>query len=347
MKNNAHYPLVYILILHFNDPEHLLLAIESAQKQNYPNKQIVVIDNHSEHSPKKFLSKLSNIETLYLEKNLGYATANNLAMDYAFLKQADYVLLQNADIELQVNCLSEMMKLLQKETGQIGLIQPKILLQKKKNIINTDGNAIHILGFGYCKNYKREDRKSETDHEILSASGACLLISRQYYRSIGKFDENFFLYNEDQAYSWKGLLLGYHHYLCANAIAYHDYSFAKNKNKMFFSESNRLSSLIMFYSLRTLFILFPIFLVTEIGILMTSILEGWFFVKIQSYLRFFGQLPLTLRKRNLIQTTRKLSDEELMKAFDKKLNFAEFSGKNIDVFNYVFEKYINLFFKAF
>jgi GT2 family glycosyltransferase len=343
MKNKADFPLVYILILHFNDPEHLLLAIESAQKQSYPNKQIVVIDNHSEHSPKRILDKFSDIKTLYLEKNLGYAAANNFGMDYAFHRQADFALLQNADVELENSCLSEMINLWQKEKGQIGLVQPKILLQKKRNIINTDGNAIHILGFGYCKNYKMKDQKVEKNHEILSASGACLLVSQQYYHSVGKFDENFFLYNEDQAYSWRGLLLAYHHFLCSSAIAYHDYSFSKNTGKMLFSESNRLSSLIMFYSLKSLLLLFPIFFVTEIGIILTSILEGWFFTKMKSYWRFFTQLSLTLEKRNQIQKSRKVPDSQLMRTFDTKLNFAEFSGKHIGLFNFVFEKYIKLF----
>jgi len=340
MKNLS----IWVIILNFNDQAHLAKAIDSVKKQNFPNTKILVVDNNSTDNSPAIIKKIKGIARMLLNQNLGYAAGNNLALKQAFADGADLCILMNTDLEMKPYCLKNMLDCYLKErVNSCGLIQPSILLTKNENKINSNGNALHILGFGYCKDYNENYQTTTKNRQIISVSGACMMIPKSYYDDIGDLDENFFLYNEDQAYSWKGLLRGYKHYLSANSEASHDYSFSKNKNKMYYSESNRLSLLIMLYQVKTLVFLSPIFLLSECGILLTALKEKWLSIKIRSYIRFLSQLPVSLKKRSLIQSTRKIKDHSLIKNFDKKLDFDAVKGKHINFFNFIFDRYMKLY----
>ena len=57
------FPLVSIVIPHFNGEEILLDCLKSLKKSNYPNLEIIVVDNgSSDNSIKVVREKFSNIE---------------------------------------------------------------------------------------------------------------------------------------------------------------------------------------------------------------------------------------------------------------------------------------------
>ena len=56
------------------------------------------------------------------------------------------------------------------------------------------------------------------------ASGACLLISRRVYESVGGFDPRFFMYCEDVDLSWRALAAGFEVLTCPEAVLRHETS---------------------------------------------------------------------------------------------------------------------------
>jgi hypothetical protein len=62
----------------------------------------------------------------------------------------------------------------------------------------------------------------------------------------------------------------------------------------------------------------------ELGIIFYSLLDGWFFTKIKSFLASLTQISKTLKKRREIQKTRRISDRELIKGISAKFDFAGF-----------------------
>lgn len=318
-------PKVSILVLCTNEKHFLDDCLSSLLNQDYKNKEIILLDNASNDGSVDFVKKnYPGVKIINLGSNLGYAKGNNVGIKLVFKKRkADLCLVINADIKAENKMLSEMVNtwIIGNKSEKIGLIQPVVLLFSKKDRINTIGNTIHYLGFGYCKDLNKKYKKVSKDQKIVSASGAALMISRDYYNYVGCFDEDFFMYNEDQNLSYRGLMLGYKHLLSAKAVIYHKYNFHRRPFKMYHSEKNRLMILFENYEKKTLILLMPIFLLNELMLIVYSVFNGWFFLKLKSYWYVLSHWSQIIQKRNYIQSVRDASDYNLFLIMESDLDF--------------------------
>ena len=127
---------------------------------------------------------------------------------------------------------------------------------------------------------------------------------------------------EDQDLSWRGLLYGYRHFLSARALTYHYYQFGRHRLNKYREEKNRLTMILKNYSCPTLMFLAPVFLITELGIVLFSLFEGWFFLKVKGYFLVLVGLSNILSKRRKIQKARKINDRQLLPLFQSTIQFA-------------------------
>lgn len=338
---------VAIILLCLNEKHFLKECLDSLISQTYKNITIYLVDNNSDDGSVAYVKKnYPMVSVIQNSSNVGYAKGNNIGIEKAFREGADFCIAINTDTKADKKLVNELLKTYydkSKSNVKLGLIQPVVLLYDKPNLLNTDGNAIHFLGFGYCKDYLQTYKLFKIDKEIISASGACLFISKEYFISVGKLDDDFFLYNEDQNLSWRGTLKGYHHFLSKKAIIYHKYNFNKQHSlKMYHSEKNRLMILLENYSLKTLLLLFPILIINELFILVYSIASGWILLKLKSYLYIFRNLKTISAKRSKIQSSRLVVDRKIMEAFDSTLDFVVFNSYIVrHIVNPIFRTYYN------
>ena len=314
---------VIVLILGYRSINDLSCCMSSLLKQSYGNYEIWFGDNNSKDGSVEYLNKnFPKVKTFQFKENSGYAGGNNKLINKAFDSGTDFCLVMNADTKSDQNLISELVNSYKKNlvNNKVGLIQPVVMLHDKPNKINSIGNVIHYLGFGYCGGYMSE-KIPKKDQDILSVSGTVMLISRKYYQDVGLFDEDFFMYNEDQDYSWRGLIMDYKHFVSVKAKIWHKYSFSKNKNKMYFSERNRLMMVFKNYQRKTLIKLMPIIIFNEIAMLVYSLFDGWFISKIKSYVFLIKNRNIIKNKRKSIELKRKVDDKQLIRMFDSKLDF--------------------------
>src|SRR3989338_2686668 len=106
-------PFVFIIILQYNNSQDTLKCLESLKELDYPNYQVVVVDNASQEAEvnnvKKFIESqppkpnlliyqnINRFDVVLLEnkENLGYAGGNNVGIEYALENGADYVFILN------------------------------------------------------------------------------------------------------------------------------------------------------------------------------------------------------------------------------------------------------------
>lgn len=315
---------VAILIPNYNQKHYLRSCFQSLRNQTTHPDGIYYVDNASTDGSLELVQKnYPHVKVLKNSSNRGFAIAVNKGMRKVFRDGFRFCILLNPDVILHKDALRELLisyKTASKEKN-IGLIQPVLLLQKKRHLINGIGNAIQYLGFGYCRDYLRRYRYMKKDKEIVFASGAVMLIAKDFYTKLGLLDDSFFLYCDDQDYSWRGLVAGYAHLLSVKALAYHDYSFGRYESKMYHFEKNRWTMLLKNYSMKTLILLSPVLLVLEIALLIYSLFHGFFVFKMKAYGYTITHLSDIRQKRKKIQKSRTVSDKVLLSRFDSDFDF--------------------------
>lgn len=326
MKNSS--IKIAVIILSYNGEKYFPELFASLRSQTLSPQEIVIVDNNSQDNSVQYIQENFPEATLIVgKKNLGFAGGNNLGIKKALESKPDYIFLLNQDTVCDSRCLEILAKKAQREDNFFAA-QPLIMCwPPQDNLIQTSGNRLHFLGFGYSGNYKKKAFPKvikKIDQNPAYLSGAALFIRSSILEKIGLLDEDLFLYHEDTDLCWRAKLRGYSLKVFPEALIYHKYTEAISQNRWFWSERNRPLFLLKFFKAPTLILIFPCFLLMELGILFYSLFDGWFLVKIRSIFSAGGQFFKTLRKRHQIQKNRQVSDRELIAKIDNCFDFAGF-----------------------
>ena len=192
-----------IQIVNFNTKKYLINCLQSVFQDLSDSQlsfEINVLDNNSNDD----LSDLNNFFTNFQNKslkiyqsreNLGFGAGHNFL---ARLTNAKYLLLLNPDIVIEnIGCISKLYNRIIQDIP-IKVIGPKLYNRKGENQAWDHGESqgfkakfMNSIGWGFWKNRDQES-------ECAWVSGAVLLIEKFSFDQVGGFDENFFLYKEEE-----------------------------------------------------------------------------------------------------------------------------------------------------
>ena len=188
-------PFVSIIIPTRDRLDILRVTVESVLKITaYQNFEIIIVDNGS--ADEKTLHWLTNVQAvdhrirvLRDDRPFNYAALNNAAVS---VSRGEYILLLNNDIEVTApDWLSEMLSLAQRDqAGCIGakLYYPDGTIQHAGVIIGMYGEANH-----HHRNFSRSATGAYSrltfSQNYSAVTGACLLVSRKIYDSVGGLNE--------------------------------------------------------------------------------------------------------------------------------------------------------------
>lgn len=231
-------PKISIAIINYNTCELLVGAIKSLQKQDYKNREIVVIDQAStDDSVKKVRQLFPKIRVIENE-NTGYAGGANKAYDET---DGEYLLIMNPDVTLEKNYISMLIKEMEKDK-KIGAITGKVLKTLPKNLPKNFVPIIDTTGLLAFKNRRVVDRgqglpdcgQFEKQEEVFGVSGCLALYRRRSLADMetpsksphaknGRevWDYDFFMYKEDIDVSWRLNLRGWKCVYTPKARAFH------------------------------------------------------------------------------------------------------------------------------
>jgi GT2 family glycosyltransferase len=387
-----------VIIVSFNSRQYLDDLFFSLGKVRYPNWEIVFIDNGSQdgsadYAKEKFASGFPNLTIIKIDKNSGFAIGNNIGLRYLAENHFDYGYLLNQDTEVAPDFLE---KALAKAGDGVGSAQSLVLLHssvipvpyqstgqapagiqghpvksgeagarssEQFNRVNSLGNAIHYLGFGYCYGYGWEKekwekyladwKKKDAELNIAYGSGAGLLLDIRALKNVGFFDESYFMYHEDLDLGWRLRLAGYKNVLAPESVIYHKYEFGKSIKKYYWMERNRFITIFKNYSAWVLILIFPALFAMELGLFFFSFFSGWWREKLRVY-EYFLEIKnwkIILEKRRQAQALRSFrchsrsggnpaSDKEISKYFVGKILFQ-------DMDNWVLQKIANPIFNLY
>jgi GT2 family glycosyltransferase len=196
-----------IIIVNFNGKKHLKICLESIKKSEASEEEIIVVDNGSTDGSRAFLDKeYPLVKTVYLEKNYGFARANNIGAQNA---AGDYLIFLNNDTCVSAGwCNSLINELLQ--NSEYGIAGSKLVLMDSPDTINSAGGGIVFNGGGYDIGFLDQDSKKYNKREEKGVvCGASLMVRRKEFIQLKGFDEMYFMYFEDVDLCWRYWLAGY------------------------------------------------------------------------------------------------------------------------------------------
>ncbi|MFH1173297.1 MAG: glycosyltransferase family 2 protein [bacterium] len=317
---------VFIIIVNYNGQKYLPALLASLARQTL-KAAIILVDNASTDNSVVFVGKdYPEVKIIKNQKNLGFAQGNNIGIEQAIKEGADYIALLNQDTRVEPDWLAKLVDKME-EDKSIASCQPTILMWPDKNKINSLGNEIHFLGFGFTKgNGQALDFSANRQTKITYCSGAACLLSVEALKKVGLFDEKLFMYQEDLDLGWRFRLAGYLNVLVPEAVVYHEYHFSQAKYKYYYMERNRHWVNLKNYRFWSLIIIFPAIIIMELGLWFFAVVKGWWPEKIKGYVSLIKNLPYILKQRKQVQQLRKVSDRKIVKLFVSRIWYQEISN---------------------
>ena len=140
-----------------------------------------------------------------------------------------------------------------------------------------------------------------------------MAVRRDEFLALGGFREELFLYHEDQDLGWRMRMSGRRIVLNPRADVYHEHEFDRHRLKRYYLERNRLAFVFIDFSVRTILVLLPVLIATELSMLVLAAREGWLREKLAGSLWCVTHARCLLRLRRRTQRMRTVSDRELVR----------------------------------
>ena len=220
-----------VVIVNWNSREYLRTCLGSLFANTAMDLEVVVIDSGSFDGCDAMLGEhYPRVRFIQSTENLGFARANNRAFAAS---TGGSVLFLNPDTELSGPAIDTLFARLHASPG-CGAVGAKLLnsdgsiqsssIQATPTLLNKlldldvlKNNWPRLKLWGMAPLY---DSGSQP-RAVEAISGACLMVKRQVFESVGRFSEDYFMYAEDVDLAYKIRMAGYENVYVPDATLIH------------------------------------------------------------------------------------------------------------------------------
>lgn len=220
----ASAPKVFIIVLNWNSTDDTLACIGSLHELNYPNFNIIVVDNGSDPDPRKILeARYPTISFIQTGSNLGYAGGNNVGIKVAVAEGADYVWLLNNDTVVHPDALHYLVETALSDDS-IGMVGSKIMFAADVDVLWYAGASFALEKGGTTLHYGWGQKDSgQYDHitDVGYVTGCSLLVRKSVIEIVGLIPEEYFLYFEETDWNYATQKAGFRTVLAPKSVVWH------------------------------------------------------------------------------------------------------------------------------
>ena len=187
IKFKRKQPDLSVIIVSYNTANLIGNCLKSIFEASNLTREVFVVDNASTDGSSDFIK--DNFPSVHLAvntENLGFAAANNQVLPQC---KGKYIFFLNPDTEIMSDTFSEAISFMD-ANPRIGLAGTKI--------INPDGTLQWSVSYKYPGQRYTASEVSDLPGKIACVLGASMIARSEVIKKIEGFDENFFLYGEDQ-----------------------------------------------------------------------------------------------------------------------------------------------------
>ena len=216
-----------IVILNYNDYENTKKLVKNIKEYKMLDR-IVIVDNKSTNNDElKRLNTLicDKVDVIVSDKNGGYSYGNNYGLKYIDKKYGEqkfeYVIISNPDVYVKEYDIEKTIEFLNNNKKCV-IASPRMYYTngparrsawKNRKIITDIANSTRItqaILFPFFKKgeYSKKDFKNSVQ-EVDAIAGSFFVANHKLFRNIGYFDENTFLFYEEDIIGVKAKEKGY------------------------------------------------------------------------------------------------------------------------------------------
>jgi GT2 family glycosyltransferase len=193
-------PRVVVIVLNWNGREDTLGCLESLQAVDYPNWEVLVVDNGSEDGSVEAIHRsYPGITVLETGKNLGFAGGNNRGIEVALTRAAEFILLLNNDTTVAPDLLCAFVRAAETHPDA-GVFGAKIYFFSDPQRLwyagarwNSLSWSFDHVGQGVLDDGAEFEQVRDTDY----ACGCAMFFRAAAARAVGVLDERFFILWEE------------------------------------------------------------------------------------------------------------------------------------------------------
>ena len=220
---DASFPPVSVVVLTYNNWDYTAACLGSLRLwSDYPNLEIIVVDNASTDGTREKLRRLSRhdprLRVILNETNLGFAAGNNVGIRAA---TGDYIVLLNNDTFVTRGWVRDLIRPMQLDAG-IGLVGP---------LTNNIGNEQKIrLVYGAMPEMQEKSRafvrqRLRQNVETDNLAFFCVALRRAMIDAVGLLDEAYGIgFFEDDDYCRRAKHAGYRMVIADDVFVHHHLS---------------------------------------------------------------------------------------------------------------------------
>lgn len=200
---------IALVVLNYNDKKTTVEFVKKIEQYKVIDK-IMLVDNCStDNSFDEFLNlKSDKIDAIKTGENKGYAYGNNYGIKN-LKEKYDYIIISNSDIKIEEKSIKKCIDIMEKDK-KIGISAPTMYLKngklkkrhcwKERTFLRELINTSILLRILFYPIYKKGQYKldfSKEYQEVDCITGSFLIFRELCLKEVNLFDENTFLYYEE------------------------------------------------------------------------------------------------------------------------------------------------------
>lgn len=271
-----------------------------------PDWEVIVVDNGASGEELEAVVAAGRVTLVTPPQNLGFAGGCNLGAKVA---SGEVLVFLNPDTVVAPGSLQPLIEPL--ADPDVGIVTGRLRITENPDLMHAAGTVVHISGLGWSGGFGSDADEQGGQVDVTTPCGAAMAMTAQTLEQLGGFHDEFFLYQEDVQLGWRAQMSGRRVVYCPAADIYHDYDFDRHPKKRYFMERNRIAFIGTCFSARTLLLLSPLLMATELAMLVLALRQGWFRDKLAGWVWLVRNGRALLRRRRETQRGRRVPDREL------------------------------------
>ena len=209
---------VTVIIVNYNGAAYIRRCLICLIEQTYSAFKVIIVDNAStDDSTNAFEVLDSRFSVIYLDRNIGFAAANNRALE---LIETPWVAPLNPDAFPRQDWLEKLIQGTRKYP-QVPFFGSLQIQDRMPSRLDGMGDVFSGCGLLWRGGYDYPVETVTEDGEIFSPCAAAALYRSDTIKQVGGFDESFFCYCEDVDLAFRLRLMGHKCVLIKDAVVLH------------------------------------------------------------------------------------------------------------------------------